>query len=529
MPQYTDLFTVVPTDGWINGIRSNNPYGEVQAGTETQITNNGSALGSSSITIPGYTGSVFEPIDAYKGDLARGYFYMATRYEDGIGSWESFTTASDAVLDGTAFPAYEQWMIDLLLSWHNSDPVDQKEIDRNEAIYAIQGNRNPFIDHPEYAALIWDNCGSGGDTEAPTAPTNLTAANTSENSTDLSWTSSNDNVGVVGYRVYQDGNLVITTANTFANISSLNTSTTYDFYVTAYDAAGNTSANSNTVSVTTADLPGGPTVLHEGYFETGWDGWQDGGSDCRYYTGTRSPEGNSSIRIRDNSGTASAMTSPVFDLQAYTSVTVDFSFYANSMENNEDFWLRYNDGSGWQTVATFIRGVDFNNNTTYDVSVTLDDNNYTFPANAQFRFQCDASGNNDQIYIDAVVITGETASSSGLEAIILTEALLEEEMKQQGEETIVSPTIPLDFEKEDEVLLYPNPASSFINVDLHGYHSEVARIEIFNSLGQALNLFKAQLDDKILQYDLSHLPSGVYFLRVTNQLGEVQAVSFYVR
>ncbi len=157
-PQYTDIFAVVPTDGWINGLRSNNPYGEVLSGTETHTTNNGSVMGTSSVSIPGYSGPVFEPIDAYKGDLARGYFYMATRYEDVIATWENNTTESDAVLDGSGYTVYEQWMLDLLISWHESDPVDQKELDRNEAIFGIQGNRNPFIDHPEYVDMIWNGC-----------------------------------------------------------------------------------------------------------------------------------------------------------------------------------------------------------------------------------------------------------------------------------------------------------------------------------------------------------------------------------
>ena len=109
----------------------------------------------------------------------------------------------------------------------------------------------------------------------------------------------------------------------------------------------------------------GSTVLHEGYFETGWDGWTDGGSDCYRYSGSRSYEGNYSIRIRDNSGTASAMTSETFNLTSYDQVEVEFYFYSYSMENGEDFWLRYYNGSSWSTVASWARGTNFNNNTFY--------------------------------------------------------------------------------------------------------------------------------------------------------------------
>ena len=156
----TDMFVVVPTDGWVNGVRDNDPYGEVVPGTETVITSNGSRSGTCAYTMPGYSGPVFEPIDAYKGDFARGYFYMATRYEDQIASWANLSTEGDAILDGATYPVYEPWFLNMLISWHNSDPVSQKEIDRNESIFGIQGNRNPFIDCPEFVNRVWGDCSS---------------------------------------------------------------------------------------------------------------------------------------------------------------------------------------------------------------------------------------------------------------------------------------------------------------------------------------------------------------------------------
>jgi endonuclease I len=151
-PMYTDLFHLVPADSYVNTRRNNNPYGTVN--TPTWTSTNGSKLGPCSYA--GYTGTVFEPIDAFKGDLARNYFYMAVRYADIIAGWENNDPDGDAVLDGTQYPAFEPWFIQLLMQWSYNDPVDQKEIDRNNEIYLrYQGNRNPFIDNPEYAALIW--------------------------------------------------------------------------------------------------------------------------------------------------------------------------------------------------------------------------------------------------------------------------------------------------------------------------------------------------------------------------------------
>lgn len=150
-PMYTDLFHLIPTDSYVNSRRSNYPYGEVSAPTWT--SQNGGKLGP--CTVNGYAGTVFEPVDEYKGDLARNYFYMVTRYADVVAGWESNTPESDAVLDGTPYPAFEPWAITMLIQWHLSDPVSDKEVARNDSVYTIQGNRNPFIDHPEFAVLMW--------------------------------------------------------------------------------------------------------------------------------------------------------------------------------------------------------------------------------------------------------------------------------------------------------------------------------------------------------------------------------------
>jgi endonuclease I len=150
-PMVSDMFHIYPTDGKVNGMRSNYPFGVVTNPTYT--SGNGSKLGPCSF--PGYTGTVFEPIDEYKGDFARSYFYMATRYENLIAGWQSNGNANE-ILNGTSFPCFDQWFINLLFTWNAADPVSQKEIDRNNAIYtSYQHNRNPFIDYPEYANLIW--------------------------------------------------------------------------------------------------------------------------------------------------------------------------------------------------------------------------------------------------------------------------------------------------------------------------------------------------------------------------------------
>lgn len=140
----TDLHHIFPTDCWVNYERSNNPYGEVRSGTTFR---NGSKLGPCKTA--GYSGTVFEPIDEYKGDFARAYFYMSVRYYGEDSGWKSS--------DMTNKSEIKPWAMAMLLRWNDLDPVSQKEINRNNVIYNdYQHNRNPFIDHPEYARMIWD-------------------------------------------------------------------------------------------------------------------------------------------------------------------------------------------------------------------------------------------------------------------------------------------------------------------------------------------------------------------------------------
>lgn len=151
-PMNSDMFHLVPTDGKVNGMRGNFPYGEVNNPTYT--SGNGSKLGPCSYS--GYNGVVFEPIDEYKGDFARNYFYMATRYENVIASWHSNDANAEAVLQDNSFPVFEEWFLTMLGEWHVADPVSPKEIERNNDIYtSFQHNRNPFIDHPGYVYQIW--------------------------------------------------------------------------------------------------------------------------------------------------------------------------------------------------------------------------------------------------------------------------------------------------------------------------------------------------------------------------------------
>ena len=139
----SDLFHVYPTDGYVNNIRSNYPYGDVDNPSWT--SQNGSKLGP--CVANGYNQTVFEPIDEYKGDLARSYFYLSTRYQNEDASWASSGGTNKSII----LP----WQVDVLLQWSHQDSVSSKEQNRNNSVYQIQNNRNPFIDNPQWIDSIW--------------------------------------------------------------------------------------------------------------------------------------------------------------------------------------------------------------------------------------------------------------------------------------------------------------------------------------------------------------------------------------
>ena len=261
-PMQSDAHQLLPTDGRVNGFRGNYPFGRVNdnnLASQSGISNptqNGSKLGANlnSGYSAGYSGTVFEPIDEFKGDIARIYFYFITRYENQVSNWGSF-----AMFDGSSDQVLQTTFLSILLEWHSNDSVSQKEIDRNNNIYYNhQNNRNPFVDHPEYASMIWNPV---TDTEAPTAATNLIASNPTTNSIDLSWTAGTDNIAVTSYDIYVDGTNTVSTSNTSITVTGLAANTAFCFTVFSRDAALNTAPSSNESCETTNEGTSTPNEL----------------------------------------------------------------------------------------------------------------------------------------------------------------------------------------------------------------------------------------------------------------------------
>ncbi|NND63390.1 MAG: hypothetical protein HKN48_09370, partial [Flavobacteriaceae bacterium] len=309
------------------------------------------------------------------------------------------------------------------------------------------------------------------DTEAPTTPTNLTATNITSSGATLNWTASTDNVGVASYNLSVDGNSVGNTANTTFNLAGLDPLTTYNVTVNAQDAAGNISGNAAT-SFTTLEGGGNNGEIAAYYFETGFDGWTDGGNDCARQATSNSFEGTYSIRLRDNSSSSNAF-SPDIDLSGNTQVSIEFHTYAKSMENGENFFVEFYDGSTYEIIGDYASGAEFNNNEFFDDIIVLDAANYNFTTNNRIRFRCDASANNDQIWFDQVIITGDNA------------AVPSNVVTTRNTSNVVS-----FAQNADNIKLYPNPANSRLNIDiLEGSYDQIM---IISSTGQLVKTISSE-------------------------------------
>lgn len=323
----SDVHHLRSSDVNMNSNRGNKPFIDAAGGGNARAFNNG-----------------WYPGDEWKGDVARMMMYMYLRYENQC----KLTTV------GVGSTTYNSEIPDIFLEWNVVDPVSQYEINRNVIVEGIQGNRNPFIDNPAFATSIWGGPqaqnrfnNANPDNEAPTAPENLIAFNTSSSETTLSWDASLDNIGVIAYRIFQDGNQIASVSNTNYMVTGLSEETTYSFKVNAIDASSNSSADSNIINATT--LKGTTTPPTNNDFITfqgfeGADSWNysvspvlcsDGGNDVWDVVSTvgsiNAPEtGLSFFGVRDlegNCGT-SAGGSISFDnvaISDYENVQLSFS------------------------------------------------------------------------------------------------------------------------------------------------------------------------------------------------------------
>lgn len=467
-PMVSDIHFITPTDGKVNGMRSNNPFGVVNSPTFT--SRNGSKLGPN--TTSGYSGVAFEPINEFKGDIARMIFYFVTRYESKL---STFSTGN--MLGGSAFPGLQNWELQVLLAWHAADPVSQREIDRNNGAYTYQGNRNPYIDNPSWVNDVWGGA-SSTDTTAPSTPSNLNVTNTTSNTVSLSWTASTDNIAVSAYEIYINGVFQIAVTGTSATLNGLSPSTTYSFYIVARDAAGNLSTPSNSVNATTLAGTGGtsPTTCGTENFSTA-----PNQSSSSYATNTWTNAGitwtatdsrtdqivnGASVLLRNGTLSSSTITGGIGSLtittkQVFTGSAGTFNLIVNgNMVGSIPF--------STTTTTTTIPNINIDG----DITISITDNS--------------TSGNStvSRVAFDDLTWTCYTALSS-------------EEVKKNN------------------FSIYPNPVKNNTLFVQSSHLKQISRLEIFNSNGMLVQVEESPFSNKnyIL---LKNLPKGVYFAKLGN-------------
>ena len=358
------------------------------------------------------------------------------------------------------------------------------------------------------------DCG-GSCPACPTAcntPTGLSATPTNIDAS-LSWSAAS---GAIDYnvRARQVGAATWTQGSNLGspvNFTGLTACTDYEFQVQS-NCSSSTSAWSGSFVFSTTGCGGGCSyvTVNSNNFDSGWGNWTDGGTDCaRVSSTTYANSGSYSIRLRDNTST-SVMSTGNLNLTGYDELTVDFTYVTVSMDNsNEDFWLQIstNGGSTYTTVEEWNLNDEFVNNVRYFDAVVIPG---PFTSNTRLRFRCDASADNDYVYIDDVVISGcvSGARLGDPAPMIVAEAAPAEEEQQRQQ---AAP------DKLSYMKVFPNPVRDEMTVVFNQQQAGPVLLAVTSITGQQAyrQVLNADAGRQEAQLDVSQWTSGVYFVHLT--------------
>jgi subtilisin family serine protease len=283
---------------------------------------------------------------------------------------------------------------------------------------------------------------------------------------------------------------------------------TFNVTLTATNACGSDAEVKNAYVTVTGGGVTWTTITFDN-FETNFGNYTDGGNDCsRYTAGTFAFQGVAAAGIQDHSGTtASFFTTTGRNVSAYQTQQIEFSFRAQSMETGESFFVEYFNGSAYQIVASYVSGTNFNNGSFYTATVTLNNGTVTFPTNALIRFRCNASANNDDVYIDAITWRATTTAGAS-EGVTI--------MAREGDR----PTMELASQVPSETSLeqnYPNPFNPRTTIVFSLSEESDVTLDVFDAAGRLVaTLLDASkgVGRHTVDFDASRLSSGVYFYRL---------------
>lgn len=423
------------------------------------------------------------PGEEWKGDVARILMYMYVRYDTRC-----------LPLNITMNPAtYSPDFPDILLKWNIEDPVSDFEKQRNNVVAGIQHNRNPFIDNPYLATVIWGgpaaqntwpdtfNGGSTTDTEAPSAPGALTVSGTTSSSVSLIWAASTDNIGVSSYDIYVENVFNATVYANNATVTGLNPSTTYNFYVLAKDAAGNKSANSETVPGTTQSVGGSGE-----------------GTSCGTEDFENLPATNSSYSAREWSNKGIVWTA--------TNARTDQQIYIDGA-NNRAICIKkgslksstISGGIGSLTVKTYLPFAD-------------SAGNYTLKVNGVVKGQIPYSKTAATFTVDHINVAGNVV-------IELIDDLTSNRVSFDNLSWTCYAALAIgDTDVQNQkISIYPNPVKNkefFIS----GIEKNET-VKIYSVTGQLVQTIK--ITENKGKVSIHQLPKGVYLVRTKNQSSKI--------
>jgi hypothetical protein len=378
----------------------------------------------------------------------------------------------------------------------------------SDGFWPSQSRIIPLADENVYPNLV---LATGVTDFTPPVISNVQATNVTATGALITWTTDENSNSVVEYGLTTGyGSTASNSTNVTSHSITLNNlaaNTLYHYRVKSTDPFDNATTSVDYTFQTTANVW---QVITSDNFESGMGSYTDGGSDMSRYTGgaTNAHQGVAAADIQDNSGTASSFYHTAsYNVTAYQTLEVDFWFKMVSMETNEDFWVQYFNGTTWQTVATFARAGSILNNTYYHQVVTISSSSYTFPTNAKLRFMCDASDNNDDVYIDEIEFRGLPSAAllakggNSLSAAVLSAA----------------ETLPASFKLYPN---HPNPFNPTTNIRFELPNEALVQLTVYDIVGrevaQLVNSQKPAGKHEVL-FDGAALTSGIYYYRLEVQ------------
>jgi hypothetical protein len=392
-------------------------------------------------------------------------------------AWGQDMTQFNNYVDGTANQTVGYLVNGEANDWFYGEQVQKNKVfgftpevgTSSDGFWPTQARIIPLADENVYPNLV---LAQGVSETTPPNISSVQSGSVTSNSALITWTTDEASNSVVEYgltasygsRGGDNAENATYVTNHSVSLNGLAANTLYHYRVKSTDASGNSATSGDFTFQTPVSAW---QVITFDNFETGMGSYTDGGVDMSRYTGTtHAHQGVAAADIQDNSGTASSFYHTLgYNVTGYQTLEVDFWFKMVSMETGEDFWVQYFNGTTWQTVAAFARGASYANNTFYHAVVTISRGTYNFPTNAKLRFMCDASDNNDDVYIDEIEFRG----SSSVAALA------------KGDNALNAiATVPEDFELRQN---YPNPFNPSTTISYQIPQAGHATLRIYDLLG----------------------------------------------